>query len=173
MHMDLLQVWVIDTGIRFRNIKHVVSFHCQPRNGWAWVGWRRWEGIWCISHSESCSYLDFSKDTYVQSLHHTDRDEKENYSSYSCKCVFHCWTTPSVVHYELILSINLVIIFDQCNYIALYLLRAFICSTAKLPYTHFANPACHSFLWETLGGEFPPEKGIRAFQRGLLGESSW
>ena len=78
-HPDLLQVWVIDTGIRFRNIKHVVSFRCQTRNGWAWVGWRRWEGTWCFSHSESCSNVDFSKDTYIQSLHHPDKDEKENY----------------------------------------------------------------------------------------------
>lgn len=91
---------------------------------------------------------------------------------HSCKCVFHCWTTPSVVHYELIWSINLIIIFDQCNYIALYLLRVFICSVATLPYTHSANPACHSFLWEILEGEFPHRKGYQAFQRGLLGESS-
>ena len=91
---------------------------------------------------------------------------------HSCKCVFHYWTTPSVVHYELIWSINLIIIFDQCNYIALYLLRVFICSVATLPYTHSANPACHSFLWEILEGEFPHGKGYQAFQRGLLGESS-
>lgn len=40
---------------------------------------------------------------------------------------------PSVVHYELILSINPVIIFDQRNYTTLYLLRVFIGSMAILP----------------------------------------
>lgn len=52
------------------------------------------------------------------------------------------------------------------------LVKSIYFSVATLPYTHSANPACHSFLWEILEGEFPHRKGYQAFQRGLLGESS-
>lgn len=52
-----------------------------------------------------------------QSQHRTDRVGKENIlrTAANVKCVFHSRTTPSVAPYELIFSINPVIILDQCN----------------------------------------------------------
>lgn len=117
-------------GRRLQRAAHQAA----PAPASTWAEWPEEErGLCPASHLESCPNLALSK-----ALMH-----KERCFSYGRPYVLHSRITPSAVHYELILSMNLVIICDQCDYRAPCLLRSVYLFSGQIPGHGSANLSGH------------------------------